>query len=69
MLLIEGIDGPKSTEDKGANEAPAKPCCRRLPGGRYCLLPELHIGDCEGVTPREIPPSDTGPKRRPQWGR
>jgi len=55
--------------DKGLPGAMPKPCSRRLgPPIRWCLKPEGHVGDCEGVVPAEFPVNDLGPKRKPRWG-
>jgi hypothetical protein len=71
---IEGNDRPRSHEDKGARGSPAKPCCRCLPGDlgpMWCILPEGHYGDCEGVSAKEMPMPFEGldPRRKPRWGR
>jgi hypothetical protein len=41
---------------------PTKPCCERLPGHVYCVLPYGHDGVHLGPPPRELPRGDFMPK-------
>lgn len=41
--------------------SPPLPCCKRI-GNGWCLLPDAHDGDCHGVSSKEWPVPDHGPK-------